>query len=288
MAGSTSCSSTQTATPALYNTFFPTGTLDPAGWNYAAIQKYCNSQIFTQAFGAYDISIARNIFGVWAEDDWKILPKLTLNLGVRYDNDLGAYNTGYVPTTGLLTPNSNPNANVAPCLGFSYDPFANGKTSIRGGAGLYFADQLANAVIDEELYSSTTRALQATTSGTSTAPLALPSPFAGQNPTSNPTGYISSPQPILRGAKTPYALQASIGIARDLGYKTNVTADFVHTRVYDDFIALSGNLLVNPANPEQNLDPTAAISAANYATRVRGKTAVSRWIRLRTSQPALR
>jgi hypothetical protein len=273
--GLTTCTSTQPATPALYNTFFPTGTLDPAHWNYTAIENYCNSQIYTQAFGGYNISISRNIFGVWAQDDWKILPKLTLNLGVRYDNDLGAYNTGYVPTTGLLTPNSNPNANVAPRLGFSYDPFANGKTSIRGGAGLYFADQLANAVIDEELYSSTSRALQATTSGTSTASLALPAPFAGQNPTANPTGYVSSPQPILRGAKTPYALQASIGIARDLGYKTNVTADFVHTRVYDDFIALSANLLVNPANPEQNLNPTAAITAANYATRVCGNGGIA-------------
>jgi len=273
--GLTTCTSTQTATPALYNTFFPTGTLDPANWNYTAIENYCNSQIFTQAFGGYNINISRNIFGVWAQDDWKILPKLTLNFGVRYDNDLGAYNTSYVPTTGLITPNSNPNANFAPRIGFSYDPFANGKTSIRGGAGLYYADQVANAVIDEELYSSTSRALQATTSGTSAAPVALPTPFAGQNPTANPTGYITSPQPILRGAKTPYALQASIGIARDLGYKTTITADFVHTRVYDDFIALSGNLLVNPASPEQNLNPTTAITSTNYATRVCGNGGIA-------------
>jgi hypothetical protein len=273
--GLTTCTSTTSASPALYNGFFPNGTLDPSSWNYAAIESYCNSQIFTQAFGGYNISISRNILGIWAQDDWKILPRLTLNLGIRYDNDLGAYNTGYVPTTGLLTPNSNPNANFAPRLGFSYDPAGNGKTSIRGGAGLYYADQVANAVIDEELYSSTARALQATTSGTSAAPVVLPSPFSGQNPTANPTGYITSPQPILRGAKTPYALQASIGGARELGYKTTMTADFVHTRVYDDFIALSGNLLENPANPEQNLNPTAAISAANYATRVCGNGGIA-------------
>jgi hypothetical protein len=266
--GLTTCSSTQTATPALYNTFFPNGTLDPSSWNYPAINAYCNTaESFTQAFGQYGITINRNIIGTWVQDDWKILPKLTLNLGIRYDNDLGAYNTSYVPTPGLLTPNTNPNANFAPRIGFSYDPAGNGKTSIRGGGGLYFADQVANAVIDEELYSSTSRALQATTSGTN---LALPSPFAGQNPTANPANYVSSPQPILRGARTPYALQLSLGVARELGYKTTLTADFVYQRVYDDFIALSGNLLENPANPEQNLNPTAAINAATYANRTCG------------------
>jgi hypothetical protein len=264
------------SSPALYNTFFPNGTLDPANWNYAAINAFCGGgETFTQAFGGYNISVARNVIGTWAQDDWKIVPRLTLNLGVRYDNDLGAYNTSYVPTVGLLTPNSNPNANFAPRVGFAYDPKGDGKTSIRGGAGLYFADQVANAIIDEELYSSTARALQATVTGTAAAPLALPTPFAGQNPTANPTNYVTAPQPVLRGAKTPYALQASIGGARELPFKTTLTADIVHMRVYDDFIALSGNLLQNPANPEQNLVPTTAISSTTYANRVCGNGGIT-------------
>jgi hypothetical protein len=276
--GVTGCSQPAgvTSSVALYNTFFPTGTLDPANWNYTAINNYCGGgETFTQAFGQYNINVARNVIGTWAQDDWKILPRLTLNLGVRYDNDLGAYNTGYVPTVGLLTPNSNPNANFAPRVGFAYDPGGDGKTSIRGGAGLYYADQVANAIIDEELYSSTARALQATTSGNLANPLALPGPFAGQNPTANPTGYVTAPQPVLRGAKTPYAFQASFGGARQLPFKTTLTADFVHMRVYDDFIALSGNLLQNPANPQQNLAPTAAINAVNYGTRVCGNGGIA-------------
>jgi hypothetical protein len=267
--GLTTC--TGSGTPN-YAAMFPNGTLDPKSWNYSAINSFCTGgESFTQAFGDYNISINRNIIGVWAQDDWKILPRLTFNIGLRYDNDLGAYNTSYVPTTGLLTPNTNPNANFQPRLGFAYDPFGDGKTSIRGGAGLYYADQVANAIIDEQLYSSTSRALQATTSGTN---LSLPTPFAGQNPTTNPTNYVSSPQPVARGAKTPYSLEASFGIARQLPYKTTLTADFVHQRVYDDFIALSGNLLVNSANTQQNLNPTAVMNAATYASRVCGNTSV--------------
>jgi hypothetical protein len=266
--GLTSCSSAETASQALYNTFFPNGTLDPSTWNYTAINSYCNTaESFTQAFGNYNISITRNIIGLWVEDDWKILPRLTFDLGLRYDNDLGAYNTSYVPTPGLLTPNTNPNLNFAPRIGFSYDPFGDGKTSIRGGAGIYYADQVANAIIDEELYSSTTRALQAALSGTD---LSLPTPFAGQNPSSDPQNYVSSPQPVHRGAKTPYSLQASFGIARELPMKTTIAIDGSHMRVYDDWIALSGNLLENPSNPEQNLNPTAVMTAATYGTRVCG------------------
>jgi hypothetical protein len=266
--GLTSCSSSTPASQALYNAFFPSGTLDPTTWNYTAINAYCNSaESYTQAFGSYDISIARNIIGVWAEDDWKILSRLTLNLGVRYDNDIGAYNTSYVPTPGLLTPNTNPNLNFGPRLGFSYDPLGDGKTSIRGGAGIYYADQVANAIIDEQLYSSTKRALQATLSGTD---LALPTPFAGQNPSADPQNYVSSPQPVQRGAKTPYALQASFGLARELPLRTSISVDLSHLRVYDDWIALSGNLLKNPANPEQNLNPTAAMNATVYGDRVCG------------------
>ena len=266
--GLTSCSSTVPASQALYNSFFPSGTLDPSTWNYAAINKYCNeAESYTQAYGNYNIRIARNIIGVWAQDDWKILPRLTFNLGLRYDNDLGAYNTSYVPTPGLLTPNTNPNFNFGPRLGFAYDPLGDGKTLIRGGAGMYYADQVANAIIDEELYSSTARALQATLSGTS---LALPTPFAGQSPDSDPQNYVSSPQPVQRGAKTPYALQASLGVARELPMQTTVTMDFFHVRVYDDFIALSGNLLENPANPEQNLNPSSTMNATVYGERVCG------------------
>jgi hypothetical protein len=262
--GLTSCTSGTPASPALYNTFFPSGTLDPSSWNYTAINQYCTSETYTQAFGNYNIEIARNIIGVWIQDDWKILTRLTVNLGLRYDNDIGAYNTSYVPTAGLLTPNSNPNLNFGPRIGFSYDPFGDGKTSIRGGAGIYYADQVANAIIDEELYSSTARAVQATLSGSG---LALPGPFAGQDPSSNPQNYVSSPQPVLRGANTPYSFQASFGVQRQIAFRTTVAADLAHQRVYDDWIALSGNLLENPDNPEQNLNPTIAMTAAAYSSR---------------------
>jgi hypothetical protein len=263
--GSIACTGTSATPP--YATFFPKGTTDSSTWNYAAIQAFCPTITYVQGFGNFTIHIPRKIIGVWAQDDWKILPRLTVNLGVRYDNDIGAFLNNLRFNNGLLTPNTNPNLNFAPRLGFSYDPWGDGKTSIRGGAGLYFADINANPTIDDQLFNGVT-----TVQATVTNPSNLASPFAGQDPAGNPSAYITTPQFIAQGASTPYSLQASFGAARQLPMKTTLTADFVHTRTYNDFILLDGNLLQNPLNPQQNLNPTAVLSSST--TRVCGNGAI--------------
>ena len=270
--GITSCIPSPSSSVPNVASFFPNGTSDVTTWNWSAIKSFCSSTLnYLQGFGNFSISIPRKIIGVWAQDDWKILPRLTLNLGVRYDDDIGALLNNLVVTNGLLTPNTNPNLNFAPRLGFAYDLRGDGKTSIRGGAGLYYADMQENETIDDELFNGQTT-VQATVSGPGST-INLPNPFSGQNPLTNPGATLVTPQYIARGAKTPYSLEASFGIARKLPWKTTLTADMTHMRVYGDWILLDGNLLVNPANPQQNLNPNTVLSpttqiiCASYAVK---------------------
>lgn len=85
---------------------------------------------YTQTFGASPVRYGDTVASLFAQDDWRILPKLTLNLGLRYD---------YQSTTGDAN-------NLAPRFGFAFDMFGKGRTILRGGAGLYY-DQVFLQVV---------------------------------------------------------------------------------------------------------------------------------------------
>jgi len=71
-----------------YDAIFPVWN-DPSTWNIAAISPLAVSCV--RGFGNFNIDVPTNSIGLWAQDDWKAAPKLTFNLGVRYDNDLGIF-----------------------------------------------------------------------------------------------------------------------------------------------------------------------------------------------------
>ena len=95
-------------------------------------------------------------FGFYIQDDYRILPRLTLNLGFRWEfgtiptelkgnnwqiRDLATAD-GNSPTQGAVPSrlwSNNPSLKAfSPRIGFAWDPLGNGKIAIRGGAGIYY------------------------------------------------------------------------------------------------------------------------------------------------------
>lgn len=99
--------------------------------------------------GALDRYWRFNLMGFYLQDDWKVLPRLTFNLGVRYefssmpvdiygrDSALPNLATDTQPTVGPLYQNPT-YTNLMPRFGFAWDVTGDGRTSLRGGYGLFF------------------------------------------------------------------------------------------------------------------------------------------------------
>jgi hypothetical protein len=92
-----------------------------------------------------------NRFGVYLGDSWKFKPNFTFSYGLRYVRDTGRSDSDLpaLPQLNSLVPglgNSvrQPNTNLAPQLGFAWDPSRHGKIAIRGGIGLFFENSIWN------------------------------------------------------------------------------------------------------------------------------------------------
>jgi len=233
-----------TVTPGNLAPYFPNPT-DPTTWNLAYLSTISSN--FVQGFGDDSLSIYRSSIGLWFQDDWKVLTRLTLNLGVRYDVDLGMEDSSITLKSGLATPHTNDWNNVAPRFGLAYDVFGSHKTVIRGGAGIFFADVQANQYYDQQIFNGQTSLQASVSSGTGN--INLNTPFGAYTPTQILSGAIAFPQAVQLvdpSVTTPWAAQGSIGVAQQLGSKWTVQADYAKFRIHRQWIRFDQNQTYNP------------------------------------------
>jgi hypothetical protein len=117
-----------------------------AGTTY---QIPCYNDYF-QTFGPLAFNVDTLEPSFFVQDDWHVAPRLTLNLGLRWDHQ--NFPSPVLPNSTVPQTTSFPsdNKDFAPRFGFAYDISGNGKTVVRGGYGMFYG-RITNEQIYEEL-----------------------------------------------------------------------------------------------------------------------------------------
>ena len=106
----------------------------------------CYAGNFNQGFGVLGLTMKTQDANLFIQDDWRISPKLTLNLGLRYEYQRNpkpiAANPALPQTQNIV----NDRNNFGPRFGFAYDINGDGKTSLRGGYGIYYGRVINSTV----------------------------------------------------------------------------------------------------------------------------------------------
>src|SRR5215813_5997435 len=95
----------------------------------AFLNNIANVRSYTQSYGNGSYTVDDTVWSLFAQDDFHVRNDLTLNLGLRYEQQTF----------------TDARKNFAPRAGFAYDWRGHGKTVIRGGFGIYYAQVVDNA-----------------------------------------------------------------------------------------------------------------------------------------------
>jgi hypothetical protein len=196
----------------------------------SAVHNFCFTS-FTQSFGQAAVTFDTQEWAGYLQDNWRVRPGLTLDVGVRYEYELlplpqkpnGALDAtfGQRGATSVLPEDRN---NVGPRIGVAWQPFGEGRGVVRLGYGLFFGRlpgaTVRSALVNTALASSTTHVRITPTTVTNCPQVANQGfGYACAYLTAPPAavGTTTSATVFDRGFRLPAVQQGSVVVERKIG-----------------------------------------------------------------------
>jgi len=191
-----------------------------------------NSSGYTQTFGVTQVHQTNPNVGFYAQDEYKVTPSLTLNLGIRYDLE-------FLKTIATQT------GNVSPRGGFAWTPFASRRMVVRGGYGLFYdripLRPLANALLSAR---NTTVVSNLQQLSISLSPTQAGAPvFPGiLGSLTIPAGVLFNFSTMDPNLKNAYSEQGSFEIEQQIGGNATLSVGYQHVRGLHLIVSVNQNV----------------------------------------------
>jgi len=245
-----------------------------------AVGTYPCYSSMTQGFGPPAFAINTMDYGFFGQDNWKVLPRLSLELGLRWD-----YESLPQPFSNLVTPapinatlNFTPypgltntpsdKTNFGPRIGFSYDLLGGGNTVLRGGYGIYYGRITNGVLLNVRLNTGSPNGQFTTTfkpaaQGATPAGPQFPNIVAGSGVAGTPSSYF-----LAANLRNPEVQEFDLAVQHQTAHGTAIQLSYLGSlgRELPNFLDLN----LNPATV-QNVtitvsDSTGAGPLPNGAT----------------------
>lgn len=213
------------------NILFP-GAIQGA-YNFTSLTNFVNGNYstFQQAFGTPGQIQSNPNIGLFAQDEWRVTSRFTINAGLRYDLQF------------LPSPIHTDANNLAPRVGFAYAP-GERKTVIRGSFGLYY-DRIPLRATSNALQRDGAKYVVVQFSPTQTGAPIFPNVLSAQ-----PTTLLTKPN-ITRidpNIETSYSQQISFQVERELSANAVLSVGYLHLRGLHIIASRNVNVPTLPAS----------------------------------------